>query len=334
MNMNIYTRNLLCLLLLISKTIVSQEILQPSDTETLLILEVLNPDDSPYENKIVKFIDENKNEFKSTTNSKGELKVLVPNGHSYFTKCGGLKNERIINIGSIGYSTFSSKRYTYRFTEFTLQFINYQNNPVIGEEILTLLASTDSLVKKTDSYGKAKFYLPIEESFEVRTKYNLIKKFEIPDKGYQSVAFDFRYRGQSTKEYEDAVRQNELAMIEYAKQNKIRDSIQRYNDSVQSTKPTVVIFFASDREFKHPGEISVYDGSKKGELLGTVNSVWSCHSGPPVENAEVKFEKMKGNYSYYAISTEGYEWEGTYDIKGGGWKRVILEIDEGKKSLK
>ena len=328
-----YNRNLLCLLILISKTIVSQEILQPSATETLLILEVLNPNDSPYENKIVKLIDENKNEFKSTTNSKGELKVLVPNGHSYFTKCGELKNERIINIGSRGYSTFSSKRYTYRFTEFTLQFTNYQNKPVIGEEILTLLASGDSLIKKTDSYGKAKFYLPIKESFDVRTKYNLIKKFEIPDKGYQSVAYDFRYRGQSTKEYEDAVIQNKLAMIEYAKQNRIRDSIQRYNDSVQSTKPTMVIFFASDREFKHLGEISVFDGSKKGELLGTVNSVWSCHSGPSEENAEVKFKKMKGSYTYYAVSTQGYEWEGTYNIKGGGWERVILEIEEGKKML-
>lgn len=328
-----YNRNLLCLLILISKTIVSQEILQPSATETLLILEVLNPNDSPYENKIVKLIDENKNEFKSTTNSKGELKVLVPNGHSYFTKCGDLKNERIINIGSRGYSTFSSKRYTYRFTEFTLQFINYQNKPVIGEEILTLLASGDSLVKKTDSYGKAKFYLPIKESFDVRTKYNLIKKFEIPDKGYQSVAYDFRYRGQSTKEYEDAVIQNKLAMIEYAKQNRIRDSIQRYNDSIQSTKSTMVIFFASDREFKHLGEISVFDGSKKGKLLGTVNSVWSCHSGPSEENAEVKFKKMKGSYTYYAVSTQGYEWEGSYNIKGGGWERVILEIEDGKKML-
>ena len=328
-----YNRNLLCLLILISKTIVSQEILQPSATETLLILEILNPNDSPYENKIVKLIDENKNEFKSTTNSKGELKVLVPNGHSYFTKCGELKNERIINIGSRGYSTFSSKRYTYRFTEFTLQFINYQNKPVIGEEILTLLASGDSLIKKTDSYGKAKFYLPIKESFDVRTKYNLIKKFEIPDKGYQSVAYDFRYRGQSTKEYEDAVIQNKLAMIEYAKQNRIRDSIQRYNDSVQSTKPTMVIFFASDREFKHLGEISIFDGSKKGKLLGTVNSVWSCHSGPSEENAEVKFKKMKGSYTYYAVSNQGYEWEGSYNIKGGGWERVILEIEDGKKML-
>ncbi len=96
-------------------------------------------------------------------------------------------------------------------------------------------------------------------------------------------------------------------MIEYAKQNRIRDSIQRDNNSVQSTKPTMVIFFASDREFKHLGEISVFGGSKKGKLLGTVNSVWSCHSGPSEENAEVKFKKMKGSYTYYAVSNQGYE---------------------------
>lgn len=329
--MVLFIRNLLFILLLISKTIASQEILKPSASETLLILEVLNPDDTPYGNKVVKFIDENENEFKSTTNSKGKLKVLLPTGSKYFTKCGDLKNERLINIVSRGYSTFSSLRYSFRFTEFTLQFINYQNKPVHGEEILALLSSGDSLIKKTDQYGKVKFYLPIEENFEVRTKYKLIEKFEIPDEGYQSVAFDFRYRGQSTKEYELAVKQNEIAEIEYAIQNRIRDSIQRYDDSLRSTQPTVVIFFASDREFKHLGEISVFDGSKKGKLLGTVNSVWSCHSGPPVKDAEVKFEKMKGNYTYYAISNQGYVWEGNYEITGGGWKKVIIEIDEGKK---
>ena len=329
--MILYIRHLLFLVLLISQTIISQEKLNPSATKTLLVLDMSNPNNSPYANKIVRFIDENKNEFTSTTNSRGELKVLLPIGHKYFTMCGNLKNESLINIGSRGYSTFTSRRYSFRFTEFTLQFVNYQNKPVYGEEILTVLSSGESFTKKTNQNGKVKFYLPIEESFEVRTKYNLIKKFEIPDEGYQSVAFDFRYLGQSTKEYEFKVKQNELAEIEYAKQNRIRDSIRKYNDSVRSTQPTVVIFFASDRDFKHLGEISVYDGSEKGKLLGTVNSVWSCHSGPAVKDAEVKFERMKGNYSYYAISNQGYEWKGSYEVTGGGWKRVIIEIGKGKK---
>ena len=42
---------------------------------------------------------------------------------------------------------------------------------------------------------------------------------------------------------------------------------------------------------------------------------------------------MKGVYTYYAKSTQGYVWEGTYNINGGGWKRIILEISKGKKEL-
>ena len=42
---------------------------------------------------------------------------------------------------------------------------------------------------------------------------------------------------------------------------------------------------------------------------------------------------MKDSYNYYAISTLGYEWEGSYNVKGGGWESVILEIDDGKKGL-
>ena len=43
------------------------------------------------------------------------------------------------------------------------------------------------------------------------------------------------------------------------------ETIKSYKDSVESTKPTVVIFFASDREFKDLGEISVFEKSKKGK---------------------------------------------------------------------
>ena len=69
--------------------------------------------------------------------------------------CGNLKNESLINIGSRGYSTFTSRRYSFRFTEFTLQFVNYQNKPVYGEEILTLLSSGEFTTKKTNQNGKS-----------------------------------------------------------------------------------------------------------------------------------------------------------------------------------
>ena len=331
--MNINIRFILIFLLCMSQSLRSQEELSPTANKSLLILEVLNPDDSPFSNKLVQFIDEKREIFQSKTNEKGFLKILLPIGNRYYTKCNSLVNERTIAIQNVGYSTFSTSRYTHRFTEFALKYLNFQNQPVKGEKIFTILSSGDTLNNQTNQNGEVKIYIPIKDTFEVQTKYNLIKRFEIPDKGYESLKLEYQYKGQSSIEFELEEEQNKLAEIKYKKDKLTRDSIKRYEDSVATTQPTKVIFFASDRDFKHLGEISVFDGSEKGELLGTVNSVWSCHSGPPVKDAEVIFKKMKGVYTYYAKSTQGYVWEGTYNINGGGWKRIILEISKGKKEF-
>mgnify|MGYP000123571631 FL=1 len=331
--MNINIRFILIFLLCMSQSLRSQEELSPTANKCLLILEVLNPDDSPFSNKLVQFIDEKREIFQSKTNEKGFLKILLPIGNRYYTKCNSLVNERTIAIQNIGYSTFSTSRYTHRFTEFALKYLNFQNQAVKGEKIFTILSSGDTLNNQTNQNGEVKIYIPIKDTFEVQTKYNLIKRFEIPDKGYESLKLEYQYRGQSSIEFELEEEQNKLAEIKYKRDKLTRDSIKRYEDSVATTQPTTVIFFASDRDFKHLGEISVFDGSEKGELLGTVNSVWSCHSGPPVKDAEVIFKKMKGVYTYYAKSTQGYVWEGTYNINGGGWKRIILEISKGKKEF-
>ena len=331
--MNINIRFILIFLLCMSQSLRSQEELSPTANKSLLILEVLNPDDSPFSNKLVQFIDEKREIFQSKTNEKGFLKILLPIGNRYYTKCNSLVNERTIAIQNVGYSTFSTSRYTHRFTEFALKYLNFQNQPVKGEKIFTILSSGDTLNNQTNQNGEVKIYIPIKDTFEVQTKYNLIKRFEIPDKGYESLKLEYQYKGQSSIEFELEEEQNKLAEIKYKRDKLIRDSIKRYEDSVATTQPTTVIFFASDRDFKHLGEISVFDGSENGELLGTVNSVWSCHSGPPVKDAEVIFKKMKGVYTYYAKSTQGYVWEGTYNINGGGWKRIILEISKGKKEF-
>lgn len=319
--------------LFLSSTILGQEKLTPSSSKTLVILEVLNPDDSPYKNALVKLKDNNMNEFKATTDSKGVLKVLLPIGNKYMVYCGGKKNELLIDISNRGYATWSGLRYTHRFIEFTFNFKDYQNKPVDQEKVFTVLDSGDTLVEETNQYGKAKFFIPIKRAFEVSTKHKIIKSFNIPDEGHEAISLNFKYQGQSSKSIEKEQKEAQLAQIEFEKQKKIRDSIRLHEDSIRSTQPTVVIFFASDREMRHLGEISVFDGNKGGDKLGTVNSVWSCHSGPAVKDAEVKFEKMKGHYSYYAKSNQGYEWEGSYEIKGGGWERIILEISDGKKAM-
>lgn len=314
-----------------NSTALGQENLSPSSDKTLIILKVLNPDDSPYKNALVRFTDSRMNEFKATTNNNGVLKTLLPIGNKFMVNCGDLKNELLINVSSRGYATWTGTRYTCRFIDFTFNFRDHQNKPVDQENIFTVLDSGDTLIEKTNQYGSAKFFIPVERAFEVSTKYKVIKSFEIPDDGYEAISLSFKYRGQSSKAIEEEQKEAQLAQIEYDKKQKIEDSIRKHEDSIRSTQPTIIIFFASDRDMKHLGEISIFDGHKEGDKLGTLHAVWSCHSGPAVKDAEVKFEKIKGHYSYYAKSSQGYEWEGSYEIRGGGWKRIILEISEGKK---
>ena len=221
------------IILFFSYSVFGQEKLNPSSSKTLVILEVLNPDDSPYKNAVVMLKDNNMNEFKATTNSKGVLKVLVPVGNKYMVNCNDLKNELLINISNRGYATWSGTRYTHRFIEFTFNFKDYQNKPIDQEKIFTVLNSGDTLVKKTNQYGNAKFFVPIERAFEVSTKHKFIKRFEIPDDGYEAISLNFKYRGQSSKAIEKEQKEAQLAQIEYEKQQKIRDSIRAHEDSIR-----------------------------------------------------------------------------------------------------
>jgi hypothetical protein len=325
-----------------TSAVVGQENLSPSIHKTLVVLEVLNPDDSPYKNAAVKFIDSDMKEYKATTDNNGVLKILLPVGNKFMLHCGDLKNELLINTGRRGYAKWTGTRYTYRFMKFNFNFRDYQNKPVYQESIFTVLDSGDTLTEKTNQDGNADFFVPIESAFEVSTKYKIIKNFESPDgeyDGHEAISLSFRYRGQSSKAIEQEEKEDQLAQIEFEKQQKTRDSIRAYEDSIRSTQPTHIIFFASnavkssDIEMGHLGEISVFDGGKEGNKIGTVKAVWTCHSGPGEKHAEVILEKTKGTYSYYAKSSQGYEWEGDYEITGGGWKQIILEISEGKKVI-
>ena len=116
--------------------------------------------------------------------------------------CGDLKNELLINTGRRGYAKWTGTRYTYRFMKFNFNFRDYQNKPVYQESIFTVLDSGDTLIEKTNQDGNAKFFVPIERVFEVSTKHKVIKRFEIPDDGYEAISLSFKYRGQSSKAIE------------------------------------------------------------------------------------------------------------------------------------
>jgi hypothetical protein len=42
---------------------------------------------------------------------------------------------------------------------------------------------------------------------------------------------------------------------------------------------------------------------------------------------------MKGTYTYYAKSTQGIEWEGTYEVLGGGQKNIPLRIKDKEDAI-
>lgn len=324
-----------CLTILLFSKVFGQGSLSPTSDEALIILEVLNPTGSPFKNADVTFKNADVSEVIATTNDQGILKILLPIGNQYSINCGGYKNERLIYSGARGYSTWSGTRYTYRFIDFTFNFRDYQDHQIDKETIYIVLSSGDTLIEQTDKYGDARFFIPIESSFTVYTEDNLIRRFTIPDEGYESISFKFNYQGESSKEIEEQKKEARLAQIEYERYQTTLDSIRAYEDSIRSTQPTSIIFFASsaiasDKEMRHPGEISVFDGGKEGVKIGSLNSIWSCHSGPSLKDAEIILEKTKGTHSYYAKSSQGFEWEGDYEITGGGWKHIILEISEGK----
>ena len=68
--------------------------------------------------------------------------------------------------------------------------------------------SGDTLIEKTNQDGNAKFFVPIEKVFEVSTKHKVIKRFEIPDDGYEAISLSFKYRGQSSKAIEKEEKEN------------------------------------------------------------------------------------------------------------------------------
>jgi len=322
------------IILLFSKAF-GQGSLTPTSDEALIILKVLNPIGSPFKNADVTFKNNEVSKFTATTNNQGILKILLPIGNQYSVNCGDSINERLIYSGDRGYSTWSGTRYTYRFIDFTFNFRDYQDRQIDKETISIVLSSGDTLIEETDKYGDARFFIPIKSSFTVYTEYNLVKSFTIPDEGYESISFEFNYQGESSKAIEKQKKEARLAQVEYERYQTTLDSIRAHEDSIRSTQPTSIIFFASsaivsDQEMRHPGEISVFDGGKEGVKIGSLNSIWSCHSGPSLKDAEIILEKTKGTHSYYAKSSQGFEWEGDYEITGGGWKHIILEISEGK----
>jgi hypothetical protein len=295
--------------------------IHPSKTHSLVVLNINHPDKSPYNNGIVFFTGKKGTKLSAKTNETGQLEILLPINDQYTTQCGSLVNEKLIIIKNRANVILRGRRYTHKFIDYTFKYKNYEDDPVV-DEIITIISNTgETYQESTGSNGEAKFYLPHSNTYSINAKYNPdITTINIPEQGQTHTRTMFTFRGigsvaQDIYDEEEAEYQLEI------------EEKRRIEDSIRGTQPTTIIFFASEPNHTSVGNITVYDGGKDGEVIGEVTAVWNCHRGPTKEeDIQAKIVKMKGSFRYYAKSSKGMEWEGTYEVLGGGTQLIPLDI--------
>jgi hypothetical protein len=325
--------------------------IEASAANSVVDLYVVNPDNSPYTNSPIIFTGAKGNTFNAVTDNKGLVKLNLPIGDQYSITCNNQINDLPITISNRGYGTWTGTRYTYRFIAFTFEYIDQNNKPSKNESITITLNSGEEYQGKTGEDGKVIFYLPVNESFNVSTKHHAnIHEFFIADNGYQETTLIFPYIGLSSKEKErrdlqakqedarrikQAIQQEESLVKLRAKQ----DSIRKVKDAILATQPSTILFFMYHPEITSYGEITIYDEDKNGPVIGSTSKVWStdirsfCQSVRSPNNWNVAISKKRGTYKFYAKSSKGYYWEGTYTVKGGRKKDVPIYIKDGKKII-
>jgi hypothetical protein len=335
--------------LLLSTSLLAQERLKPSKTETLATFTFLQPNNQPFANSVILFRGNKGSKISATTNASGLLKTLLPNNETFTTISGVYLNDRLIKTGNKAYSAIGGKRYTHRFIEYSFYYKNKNGDGAKGE-LVTIVSNTGkTYTQTTTADGFALFYLPIQEKYTVNlTHHPNAKTIDIPDSGHSYLQFSSSFRGMSSIEKEQSgIREVERAKElvkkraqakaqakideEVAEEKRVKDTAQKEKNekSISVGMSTRIVFFASQSKFKGVGVITVYDGGKNGAVIGKVRSIWSCTRGPIKEDDfEAQVVKRKGTYTYYAKSAEGVEWEGSYEVLGGGRKNIPLKIKD------
>lgn len=328
---------------LFSTALLAQDRLKPSKTETLATFTFLNPNNQPFANSEVLFKGNKGSKVVAKTDASGVVKTLLPNNEDFTTLSGEYENHQLLKTGNRAYSAIGGKRYTHRFIEYSFYYKNYDGEGVKDELVTVVSNSGKNYTQTTDAKGLALFYLPIEEKYTVHlTHYPNAKTIDIPDAGHSYVQLSHPFQWMSSAEKEQAdIRQAETAQQiaqaevaqkaakEKAAAKATKEAAQKaqIENSIPPDEATVIVFFASEPEHKGVGTITVYDGGKDGPVIGTVRSVWNCTRGPVKEaQIEAKTIKRKGTYTYYAKSTQGMEWEGTYEVSTARQKNIPLRI--------
>jgi hypothetical protein len=335
---------------LLSSSLLAQSQLRPSKTETLATFTFLQPDNQPLASSKVLFKGNKGTKVTAMTNSSGMLKTLLPNNENFTTVTGENSNDKLIKTGNREYSAIGGQRYTHRFIEYSFYYKNNKGENVKGELVNVVSSSGKTYTQTTNANGLALFYLPIKGKYTVNlTHYPNAKKIDIPDEGYASMQLSHPFRGMSSVEKaafnieqgERAKEREKDALVRKKSQDEraekaalverqaTKDAAQKaaLESAIPTDEATLVVFFASQREHKGAGTITVYDGDKDGYVIGHIRSIWSCTRGPiKQEDYEAQTIKRKGTYSYYAKSSQGMEWEGTYEVLDNKQKNIPLRI--------
>lgn len=334
---------------LCSTSLLAQERLKPSKTETLASFTFLQPNSQPFANATIVFKGNKGSTITAKTSSSGLVKALLPNNENFTTTSGEYFNDRLIKTGNRAYSAIGGKRYTHRFIEYTFYYKN-DDGAGVKDELVTIVSNTGkTYTQTTAANGLAVFYLPIEGKYTLNlTHYPNTRTIDVEDAGHSFVQLNYSFRGMSSRETEQAdVRAEERAKDRAAEkirrdaeakiaqkallEQKTKDAAQKAREqkAIDAGVATRVVFFASQSESKGVGAITIYDGGKEGAVIGKVTSVWSCTRGPiKEEQIEANIVKVKGTYTYYAKSSQGMEWEGTYEVLGGKQKNIPLRIKQ------
>jgi len=187
--------------LFISTSVIAQNSLKPSKTETLASFTFLQPNNQPYANAEILFKGNKGSNIKATTSASGLVKVLLPNNENFTTRSGEYFNSKLIKTGNRAYSAIGGQRYTHKFIEYSFYYKN-KNGAGTKDELVSIVSNTGKTYTQTTAAdGLALFHLPIEEKYTLNlTYYPKVRTIDVSDSEHAFVQMNYTFRGMSSLE--------------------------------------------------------------------------------------------------------------------------------------
>lgn len=142
----------------------------PADTFAFAQISLQHPDGSPYNGMIQLSGTKPWRKFEATVKN-GRAKAKLPYDDIYTVTCEGVVNYKKVRLGDVPYLTHRMSSYTYPHIVYIVEYLNYEGQPLEGEEVIVDDHTTKKEYRKTtNKKGICKFYLPIENSYTSRVE--------------------------------------------------------------------------------------------------------------------------------------------------------------------